>query len=90
MQLKPSLDLEQQINAIEAKGFHVDNRSDAKHFPTRVGYYRLRAYILPFRYESGRPSFRRISWGSDFKDSAPIALLDPVVNWLHDYDYGSG
>ncbi|NMW65923.1 Abi family protein [Mobiluncus mulieris] len=64
MELKPPLPLEQQIQAIKGKGFIVDNYQQASEFLAQVGYYRLRAYFLPFRHQDGyQPgiSFRRIT-----------------------------
>ncbi|MDO4242121.1 MAG: Abi family protein [Microbacteriaceae bacterium] len=53
MDLKPALTLEQQVEAVRAKGFIVADKKAVADFINRVGYYRIRAYMLAFRAGDG-------------------------------------
>lgn len=53
MDLKPSTTIDQQLALIEGKGFHIANLQVARDFLNRTGYYRLRAYFLPFKTHTG-------------------------------------
>ena len=62
MDLKPSTMIDEQLVLIEGKGIHINDMQAARGFLRRTGYYRLRAYFLPFKTRTGyRPvSFDQI------------------------------
>lgn len=62
MDLKPSTTIEEQLVLIEGKGIRIHDMQVARDFLARTGYYRLRAYFLPFKTRTGyRPvSFEQI------------------------------
>ena len=49
MDLKPSTTIGEQLVLIEGKGIHINDMQAARGFLRRTGYYRLRAYFLPFK-----------------------------------------
>ena len=49
MDLKPSTTIDEQLVLIEGKGIHINDMQAARDFLRRTGYYRLRAYFLPFK-----------------------------------------
>ena len=80
MKLKPFTTVEQQLSLIENKGFRINDWETARVFVTNVGYYRLRAYFLPFKTSSGyRPEdFSRIMQLYEF-DAKLRAWLFEVI-----------
>lgn len=46
---KPYLRVEQQIALLESRGLQIPDRAKAAEYLTRIGYYRLSAYFVPFR-----------------------------------------
>jgi abortive infection bacteriophage resistance protein len=46
---KPALTYEQQVELLKSRGLSFDNEADARHWLTRIGYYRLSAYLIPFK-----------------------------------------
>ena len=53
MDLKPSTTIDEQLVLIEGKGIHINDMQAARDFLRRTGYYRLRAYFLPFKTRTG-------------------------------------
>lgn len=52
-ELKAPISLEEQVQGLRDKGFVISDEKAVADFINRVGYYRLRAYMLPFK-ENGR------------------------------------
>ena len=47
--LKPSLTIEQQIALLEERGLSIPDHGRASRHLSNISYYRLSAYMLPFR-----------------------------------------
>jgi len=50
---KPWLNIEQQLNQLQARGLQVSDRAKALDYLHRIGYYRLSGYWFAFRERSG-------------------------------------
>jgi len=46
---KPTLSISQQINHLERRGLIIADRSRAEHYLSNISYYRLSAYLYPYR-----------------------------------------
>lgn len=46
---KPHLTFEQQLDLLKSRGMHVDDEARALQMLRSIGYYRLSAYVYPFR-----------------------------------------
>ncbi|MCY7289921.1 MAG: Abi family protein [Cryobacterium sp.] len=55
---KPHLSFEGQLEKLEARGLHVENRSEALESLRRIGYYRLSAYLHTLREVSHKSDSR--------------------------------
>ena len=77
MQLKPFFSYELQIEALKGKGIIIDDPM-ALSFLESVNYYRLSAYILPFKNKCENLSFLRIRRIYEF-DCKLRAILFPVI-----------
>lgn len=51
---KPSLNFQQKIALLQAKGMAVPDAAKAEHWLRHVSYYRLSAYWLPFEHPKGQ------------------------------------
>jgi abortive infection bacteriophage resistance protein len=80
MDLKPSTTIDEQLVLIEGKGIHINDMQAARGFLRRTGYYRLRAYFLPFKTRTGyRPvSFDQIMRLYDFDSQLRVWLFDVI------------
>ena len=54
---KPALTIEQQADRLIERGLVVSNRSELEQFLSNVSYYRLTAYLFPFK-ENGEEHFK--------------------------------
>jgi len=71
---KPALTIEDQVKLIQGRGLAISDPARAVRWLNRVGYYRLSAYLLPFKTP-----------GSD--QFAPGATFDEVTD-LYKFDAG--
>lgn len=46
---KPPLSITDQVTKLESRGLIVDDRAKAEHYLSYISYYRLSAYLFPFR-----------------------------------------
>lgn len=80
---KPAFTFEQQIRQLEVRGLIIDDRDRARRWLSRVSYYRLSAYFLPFKI-AGENRFRPdVSLGVicdlyNFDRKLRLLLLDAI------------
>ncbi len=58
--LKKPTSFEKQLNLIQQKGFHIEDKKECLVFLKKVSYYRLSAYFLPFLYYQSDHHFSAI------------------------------
>lgn len=80
MDLKPSTTIDEQLVLIESKSIRIDDLQVARDFLNRTGYYRLRAYFLPFKTRNGyRPvPFGQIMRLYEFDSQLRVWLFDVI------------
>jgi len=54
---KPALPISDQIELLKSRGLIVENYQRAEHYLSNIGYYRLSAYMLPYK-QIGVDKFR--------------------------------
>lgn len=54
---KPPLSIADQVTLLESRGLIIDNHNRAEHYLANISYYRLSAYMLPFK-EHGVDQFK--------------------------------
>lgn len=73
---KPALTFEEQLALLRQRGLTVSDPARALHWLKQISYYRLSAYLLPFRDgEDFRP-------GTDFNDIAGLYIFDRKLRLL--------
>lgn len=78
---KPALTFEQQIDLLQGRGLAVPDRQRALHWLAHVSYYRLSAYLLPFKDgETFRPgtTFDSVAGLYIFDRKLRLILLDAI------------
>ncbi len=68
---------DEQLKAIENKGFEISSRGECLNFLKRVNYYEISAYFLPFR----NPDYT-IQKGTEFKKIYEIYEFDRKIRGL--------
>jgi len=71
IELKPPLTYKQQIEKLREKGCYVKDASFCEQILSQINYYRLSAYLLPFRKKDGS-----YLCGTDFNDIYQIYEFD--------------
>lgn len=54
---KPALTYEQQLNKLQERGLHVEDKAKALHLLEHISYYRLSAYFYPLLIDQEKHSF---------------------------------
>jgi len=75
---KPALTYEQQLALLEARGLAITDRERALHWLRRKGYFRLSAYLLPFKI----PDTDTFIVGSTFTDMIKLYKFDAHLRLL--------
>lgn len=68
---KPFLPIEQQIELLQSRRLIIENIDSAKHHLQHISYYRLSAYMLPFKKE--KDVFIE---NTDFQDILDVYFFD--------------
>lgn len=82
---KPFLELTDQIALLESRGLMITDASAAQKCLRRIGYYRLMAYLYPFREPRGsRPPSRSDKFLPDsrFEDAIHLYVFDKKLKML--------
>lgn len=81
---KPALTFDQQLELIRSRGMAVEDEAEARRVLATVGYYRLSAYMYPFRAPGlperfiGGASFARVVQLYEFDHRLRRVLLDAI------------
>jgi abortive infection bacteriophage resistance protein len=78
---KPALTFEQQIDLLQGRGLAIPDRPRAKHWLGHISYYRLSAYLLPFKDgDTFRPgtTFDSVAGLYIFDRKLRLILLDAI------------
>lgn len=86
--IKEPISFDLQVEAIKNKGFIVDNKNECKEFLLEANYYRVLAYLLPFKQSDKsyikEINFKRIQKMYEF-DSEIRALLFSTIEHVEFY-----
>lgn len=77
---KPPLQLKNQIKLLESRGLIIDNKPRACHYLSKISYYRLRAYMLPF--QSPEDKEHKFRAGTSFDDILNLYIFDRELRLL--------
>ena len=77
MNIKPFFSYEQQIEELQRKGIILDH-DECLDFLKDVNYYRLSAYLLPYKGKTARLEFNKIKKIYEF-DSKLRSLVIPII-----------
>ncbi len=82
---KPFCDYSEQLEILKSKGCIIEDEKLCNDYLSNVGYYRLKAYCLPFKQKDGSYnnsfSFHRVSRLYDF-DKKLRGILFPVIETI--------
>lgn len=79
---KPALTTEQQVALLIRRGMHIADRVQARQYLTHIGYYRLRAYWLPFEQAAAKGDEYAFAAGADFATVLGIFDFDRELRLL--------
>lgn len=77
---KPPLELEDQIKLLESRGLEIPDKNRALHYLSKISYYRLRAYMLPF--QSPDDTEHKFRTGTSFDDILNLYIFDRELRFL--------
>lgn len=81
---KPHLSIEQQLALLKARGLEITDEERCQQVLTQVGYYRIAAYLYPFRKLKPRRQ-RTTQWNYRYDDFEPGHSFTEAVN-LYKFD----
>lgn len=82
---KPWKSFDDQLSLLEERGLVFDNRSTARNYLSRIGYYRLSGYWYPFRQpnpNNHRQKLNQFIAGSRFEDAVQLYVFDKKLRLL--------
>jgi len=82
---KPWKSFDEQLSLLEGRGLIIDNKTAARNYLERIGYYRLSGYWYPFRKVDQERSQKRLNLFLDhshFEDAVRLYVFDKKLRLL--------
>lgn len=79
---KPPLTYEQQVTLLKERGLIIDDEIRAERLLSHISYYRLSAYMLPFRKLDGGNYLDQFKEGTSWDDVYNLYLFDRKLRLL--------
>lgn len=79
---KPPLTYQQQIELLKSRGLVFDDESKAESQLSNVSYYRLSAYMLPFKKNMHGEIVNEFRYGTTWKDVYNLYVFDRKLRLL--------
>lgn len=81
---KPHLSLDQQLELLRQRGLLISNPDESRRALAEIGYYRLAAYLYPFRKPKPE-DLRTTHWNYRFDEFEPSSTFESAIA-IYDFD----
>lgn len=81
---KPHLSLDQQLELLHERGLLISNSDESRCALAEIGYYRLAAYLYPFRKPKPK-DLRTTKWNYRFDEFEPSSTFENAIA-IYEFD----